>query len=1158
MSHALYFVVTSNTKDQGELVVVDSEFLRDNYGQPGPWNDDEAGGDHSMAPYFLPAIAREPRLSISTPEAMRITAALNVQGPAPRGVVLSNNLEGISAILDATGVDRFYPEARTVLVLSPIEEAVNEVASQGYGPLQAEVALADEETKEEARALEEEGVSPEDSEAQAIFRRYKLYGDAEDEPQEFDISLLLAAFDAPEAPSQEDGPNKGSVPLVAELGGLGLDEALEAVAPQEEKKNAAPHRRVPFSKFDGRTKAPGECLVQGLIDRYSGLAKGKAIVKKTIQKHFGEDNGGPSLENLHAFCKKFKIPLRVYTVMGTEVVALRHQTPPGERNARKGLVLMAYNHHAYFYTGGGLSTKIDLTLTGEHDVAGWHDTTGKLFKKKGKELIALEQSEEDVIFEFLKLSRQQNMSFRCEINIGARSLAWTTQEAAHECKTFDCCPRTAYDMNSAFHTSATMKDWTRLAGLHPSLTRHISRIPIFCVVDDYVENTGAVVFPPEDDWAITYFYVSKECQARWKASQNTHLVGRYTNLLVGLEYAYLTSIGAVSSIDVIGWKCATYGVSASKFADKIIELDKQAEAIDGMARGVFSLMNGLLGRVITRAGSVTTRLGSDDAELVRAGREDDERVVVDDEQGVGAEKTVRVKLEKGEREYRTINTRTFYDHVVAKTNLAIMLFVDQIQRNPKNEGVRLLKLRTDCACYERPVAIPDWAVSKFKRELPKYKPKRQFVQYHDPSELGKNVRAEIQNFVGSHCRIYVGSPGTGKTHSVIEGKQADEAMAFSNVLARNLDHGDVVGQTIHRALRLYEPNCLSKVVGRLKGKNLWLDELSTVQAHVWNIIYCVSQKLKLLILTGDMHQTPPVGEGSRERSVFFQELLGAAKELTVDYRNDLGLIRLREFIKKEEDPGRLAAGIQTEIARNPRLDATHMSAAELAAIDVHLTAFRKTRAAINRIVLRQRGLVFKYVDKAEKAPAGFMISKGVRLAAKASKSTEAIYSGAVYELMTAATPTLRSVRIRRIYNNGKPPGGEFSIDSKYLSCFEPGYAMTTHSCIGTTVFGQVLAVHELSKMVKWDKRIAYTAITRGCRLGDLRLCTQVPQCVQDEIGNKDEFVPPPQEEDDEDVEDPEELQERLDRAKRAQEKREWKAPMELTYARRDAPSLHRE
>lgn len=973
-----------------------------------------------------------------------------------------------NALQALTGAPDLVVESEAVIVLPPMKTAVDAIV-QGApeGQELAQGIRADPDATEEwaatAGAMQAAvtGAARPAVAAMAILRTYRLYGDRGITADEL-TDLLGFVYEA-----EAEAPVDRTIP------------------------------KLPYKDFAVGHKT--DCLVQGLADKYVGLSADKRIARGAIQKWFAEENGGPTLFRLKEFADRYAIPLRVYDVLGAEILAMRHENVGSKPGRRPGLALVAFGGHAYI-SSKTLQSAPDFTPHPDTDLEGFQDTR-RMLKLGDKELSEVEDA---VLQEALSVGKP-SFNYEAEHDVVVKSLMWSAT-GVHVCaakgeKNLCGCGRVGWDMNKAYHTSAMATKKTV-----PDLEQYLSyKIPMFSAMDDY-RVAGSEPPPSRGKWGATYFFLKGAALERLRG-QRGHTAGRVTNVLTGMEYAYLLDTRRITEDDVEGWKTASYAVEEEKLRKWLHSLDETDWGVEGVTRSMFALINGLLGRVWTRQHRVSfvvpaEERNAQDIDLLRVSHPNLVEEALDDGR-------TNVSVTIGARAFRRLNTRNFYHHVIGRTNLIMMKLMDDIART--NPDAAPQKIAVDAVVYGEEVTLPAWAAPIFKRENPRVLGWAFTAQVLDPAVVQQRVAAEI-DAVTARCIVYTGAPGTGKTTKVHTEHQYDVALAFSNVCARNLDKGPLRGQTLHAGLGLYAPDLMDKALASLKGKMLWVDEFSTVQSWVWSVLFDMMQRgVKVLILTGDPNQTPPVLEKFRRESHLMAALLKVGTKLSEDHRNDGWIVKIRNMVADtlEVDKDRIVNFIAALLKRVPAMDADKMAPQDLAAVDVHITHSNRLRLALNQFIIETRGLVY---GKAQDTPDArdtaarhrigmvWMASKGLRLRARVTRGARGIYKGAIYELLTTVGKTTANFSVRRIYlDMEKEPDAQVVLPISEFGAFEPGYALTAHSAIGQTVRGQRMVIHQVRQMVHFDKSILYVALTRACKKEELLFCTEVPGVVAADI-----------------------------------------------------------
>lgn len=1017
---------------------------------------------------------------------------LNGLTKLPRGVELDTDAEIQEMVRQLTEADHFMLSSLIVIALPSFYDAVQDLKGTQDEQLmleEAEGTTVGKRYKKEFEAgpreveIERGRIIGYKTDTAALLRAYRVYG------------LLREDNVAEEGVTEEDL-----------LDILGFD-----VEPAEAKEVGEPRRvaTLPYAEFPvGELE---NCLVAGLVKKYAQLPASRRIAQSSIESWFGEENGGPSLWRLKEFCDRYKVPLRVFDVLGAEIYALHHENP-GKAGGRPGIVMVAYNNHAYFSTAA-LNKARDFTAKVATDIEGLYESRPGLTDKDGNPL----GDQEEAVLESAMGVGRPNFSYAAERDIIVKCLNWSSAgqhccgekgddpvvvaAAREKCG----CKRECWDMRKAFYTALTLTKEQC-----PKLANYMAaKIPVFSAMDDY-RLAGEAPIPPRSYWPVTYFFLKDESLRRLR-SLGGHCAGRAASILTGPELAYLIDTGRLTEDDLQGWKQATYAVEESKFRTWLDGLDPvPAEPAQEPAlaqapqprnppgytvKKMFALINGLLGRVETAQHRVSLVVDSED-DLALLGVS---HTRVSGEMLPDGRQNVTVIL--GERRYRHLNARNFYHHVISRTNLMMMQLVDDIAA--ANPEAKLQKIATDAVLHDRPVELPEWARPFWKQEVPRVYGHRSEARFTDLTVVRSASAVEIEE-VCKKCNVLVGAPGTGKTYTVHNEYEYDISMAFSNLCARNLDvtkGGQLkTGQTLHQGLGLYSPRLRQKALDHLRGKTLWIDEFSTIQSWVWSVIFDIMGRGgKVLILTGDPNQSAPVMESFRRSSQFMQRLLGGATVLTTDHRNDEKLIELRNFINEttESHKARIIDHVKDIIEKRPKAGVD--SCDDLAAVDVHLVVTNRLRVAINHYIVAQRGLKYQVVGTSPARKSHIWeASKGLRLRALVTRKAAGIYKGGVYELMKLVFKPSSDFQVRRIHLDGRPPEAVVKMPIKDFVMFELGYALTVASSIGVTI-KQRVAIHQCRMMIDIDKNNFYTAITRACRLEDIIFGLETPKVLTEEM-----------------------------------------------------------
>lgn len=863
--------------------------------------------------------------------------------------------------------------------------------------------------------------------------------------------------------------------------------------------------KLPFEKFKDfdevaeRGKYHTNCILNFLIGKYSNTgAKSRQIVAKSIIKFFTADNTlntdarntlNTSLDKLHKFALQYKIPLKVFNCVGSEIFALQNKV---DKVDRTGFCIMAYKNHAYIYSDNMKKDDVNLSITDNHGIPMYVDS--RTIKSD------ISEQEELIFNEILKLNKP-NFMFHCEVGLNIKSFIYTTQLGYDADKDDYTC----FDMNKAFYTCLY------------DLTDKDEKIPVFTVFDDIKECD---IMQIDEILDYAYYFICEEEFLKWgEFNKPAFLKGRLNNMLHGFELKFLINCKpkAILLSSIIGVKKPSYTVSVGSFLKTLEKIYTKAEATHPDIKKVFALYNGLFGRVQTKCNKVSLNCLKSDCQLLM---ECHKSITIEPIEGEDPETglySASVMLNKPK--YLYLNCRNVYNFVVAKTNLKMMEFINDLDSFQAGTAKRIIKLKTDGIVISGNYDInylPEKWRPYFKVEEANLKSFAVSKTFINVNELIKSTDEELTKFY-DNCISYSGSAGCGKTHEVLNNHEYDEASALTNVACRNLDQKDKpTADTVYSLFRLFDITQLNDVIRKLKNKTLWIDEYSMINIWIWSIVFVVGiTSTKKIILTGDKNQCKPIYERfDYNGHLFMKKLLETTTYLTKDYRNDARIIKIREKVLNAESQEDLFRYFRKIFKIMPSLNAGNISQAEFIAIDTHLTNSNMMRIIINKAIISERKLVYEIIKKIPVKPDGlvltkymkpiynFKVSKGVILLARITKKALKVYKGARYVVQHGILNITDSAVLKRILPNGKLEydketdelGNELELQINYpitlknadLVMFDIGYAITAFSSQGLTI-KDTLCIHELGQMIKQDNGVAYTSITRACDINKLKL-----------------------------------------------------------------------
>lgn len=218
------------------------------------------------------------------------------------------------------------------------------------------------------------------------------------------------------------------------------------------------------------------------------------------------------------------------------------------------------------------------------------------------------------------------------------------------------------------------------------------------------------------------------------------------------------------------------------------------------------------------------------------------------------------------------------------------------------------------------------------------------------------------------------------------------------------------------------------------------------------------------IITGDIEQIGPICEPKINlRNGFFKAIFKNVTTLTKDYRNDKGLIKLREMVLS-----RGTDDLEQYFKANESGDISEVKRA--------LCYTHNSRRYINQMILNKNEYVYEHCD-------GWLnVSPGVILGCRITLKDQELYKNDIWEVLKC------DENILTIYNINK--GVTKELEQKYAYLFTVSFATTTHASQGLTIKDEFV-IYDIDMMLKNDKSILYVAITRGTNKNNIKFkCTK--------------------------------------------------------------------
>lgn len=619
-----------------------------------------------------------------------------------------------------------------------------------------------------------------------------------------------------------------------------------------------------------------------------------------------------------------------------------------------------------------------------------------------------------------------------------------------------------YDLKSAYTNVAT--DWS---------TKEI--VGIFSCFDMWKKyRTGCRILDE------AHYSISKEALKRIRpfgVSANI-MDGYQLNLLINKEY--------LSENDIEYVKIPTARKSFDDYKDKFITL--RNNLVEGLEEGSdeykkkldqVRIYIGMLGKYDSTRFSSIIGLGNEDHELLNF--ECDKEVwkkceyTFDDENDKTKEIT-GTTYTKETHTTNTINACHIRNYIVSYTNRIMLRNIIHIYETTKKLPYKIV---TDAIGYTDEQELLHEDIDKFKLEVdPKTKPKNKQKliikkkelkkytlkvtrKYHNIKQITIDILENIKNKIKQNKTIN-GAPGTGKTYVMKQGpKIYDMCGTITNMCKRNMDPE---AQTLYSMLLQHSTtrNRLYNIHKRLKFRRIWIDEFSMIPNTFWNILFdACMYHFTTLFLTGDINQIAPIGSNKINlKNPIVKMLFGEVTTLTKDWRNDAGIIKIRDDVLNQK-------GVPA-LSTKPFNDCVN-----------HIVLTHTMRRYINLQILKQRGETFEYKD-------GFInASIGCTIKSRSNLKELDIFKNELYIVKKKGkdTWTLQN----KYYKH------EVKITKKDMNHFDIGYANTYHSTQGLT-FKDRFCLHEVTRAYEWDHSILYTGITRGTSIKNIDMYDTAHEC----------------------------------------------------------------
>ena len=618
-------------------------------------------------------------------------------------------------------------------------------------------------------------------------------------------------------------------------------------------------------------------------------------------------------------------------------------------------------------------------------------------------------------------------------------------------------------------------------------THSLASIENWLIADGDSEVSPCVITTDSDLNDTSMYYVSRPAQSNLLIPCE----GLYTCETV--RYALANGLIEKSNI-VYSFRCKSVPYDFGEIISTIYD-----KCDDRIAKTIMNTIIGTFNDAVAKKSSVRYSFGKEADAIVKTV----DKALTKQEltrPSLIAEDVYKIVSEKrSENRYTTCLMNV---QIVQRTRLEIF---KQASHVAKIANARIVQIKTDSFsldCDDASMSIAlDWIakhdtgkIGSFKREtynktssakMENARPYKHRCYEQTKVEYDEDVSKLVDAIIENNRVAIVGHAGTGKTflgraisdEFIRRGYEAPQYCAYQNNVAEACD-----GKSLHKILSLDIDGKPNKRA--YKHKILIVDEMSMIPRELWQALSMYYPD-SIIIGLGDFSQLPPVNEwgGHREHSSMFKALFPYKLELTKVYRC--------------KDPALMA--IQTD-CRNGNMSTVPVQK-KIRRLDmVNICDTNVMRKSINDQVIKSRNLPSTHnidnICESEKYKQNYPISKGLPLV---RLSRDQLKNCALKDLPEP---------VREMANSSKwiitaIDGDEitmaklanfvpteitctFTMNTKWFGhCFTPAYAITLYKAQGETL-EMPHTIHEWERM-KYDKRYAYTALTRAVYLKDVQI-----------------------------------------------------------------------
>lgn len=806
-------------------------------------------------------------------------------------------------------------------------------------------------------------------------------------------------------------------------------------------------KNIPYSNYNNND-VENLCVWEYVKKQYPKLST------KKIKESFNKEN--VTIEDIQKFTDEYKIKCSLFNIDGK---SLYYNNISDDDKKYDNFTAILCNNHLYPKNNETdlLQPTINNAVLKENNI----DLENDIYFKEGTKTIGktgifdTKVDDKTIDASFFKL-KFPNFMFECEDKLKMKSLLFN-DISLNITPTGQFARNLVFeiDLNKAYYTVAS------------SIISKDSIYPIFSVTDTYDKFN--------DDHVIDYcYYLISEAGLKLVKDY-----GIITNSITGFMLDFLLSKKLLELSHVKYIKKPSYTNTWGEFIkcldklanDNMSEEDKKDPNKLAEFKKEFALYNGILGRTREIKERQIFNLKQSEAYLLNS----KESGLKWEPHNCEDEYTIFTKRSSS---FRYINNCNMYNHIISHCAMFVLKTLLAIKK--LNPNCELVKMTTDSLGFTKEIIIPEEFKQYYKIvPVEKMYGKERIIKqvFHSGKEIIKEINEELKCFKNNVS--YHGAPGTGKTTIVRENHSYDYAITWTNLCSLNLSDEHVKGTTVYKELSLFSPENIHKNFSKFRNKTIWIDEYSMIGTYIWNYIFILSRMYNVkFIISGDLGQIPPINDQAlTNTTTFFKRLMGKSTTLTKDWRNDEELQKLRSLVQTEQNLNQLFKNLESKD--------------DYTLYTRHISFCHTTRRDVNNEILKKNGYVFKVnnycvVENGKKIfkYKSLDVSVGVILSVRVTETKDDLFKG---DLWVVIQKDKYSYELKNILRKNIEDKSDiiktFSMD--LMQYFTVGFCTTAHSSQGLTI-KDYMCIHDVDMMIYRDRKILYTAVTRGCEFKKVR------------------------------------------------------------------------